>query len=348
MTSLPFEYSSGPRTAQIAIVGDVWGLEEARTGKPFMGTSGQELTRLLREAGIARHDCFLTNVFALQPVANNIEYLCGKKSAVGENYTFPAVKTGNYILPEYLPEVFRLKSELEEVRPNITIALGNIACWALLQSSGIMTLRGVVNTCTLVPGLKVLPTYHPSTLFKDWAKRVIVLADLMKAKKEMQFPEIIRPEREFLINPTLDEISNWIKTHGESATSLAIDIETHLGQIDMIGFSAGVKNAMVIPFFCKQTLENFWQTLEEEVRARQFVQHLLALPCPKIFQNGLYDMQYLAREEFYVRNPREDTMLLQHALFPEMPKGLGFLGSIHTNEAAWKLLNKGKLLKKDA
>jgi hypothetical protein len=31
-------------------------------------------------------------------------------------------------------------------------------------------------------------------------------------------------------------------------------------------------------------------------------------------------------------------MLLHHALQPESEKGLGFLGSVYTNEASWKLM----------
>lgn len=32
-----------------------------------------------------------------------------------------------------------------------------------------------------------------------------------------------------------------------------------------------------------------------------------------------------------------DTMLLHHALQPESPKGLAYLGSVYTNESSWKL-----------
>jgi hypothetical protein len=38
----------------------------------------------------------------------------------------------------------------------------------------------------------------------------------------------------------------------------------------------------------------------------------------------------------------DDTMLLHHALYPEMQKDLGFLGSIYTNEASWKINHKKK------
>jgi hypothetical protein len=33
-------------------------------------------------------------------------------------------------------------------------------------------------------------------------------------------------------------------------------------------------------------------------------------------------------------------MLLHHAIHPEMRKGLGFLGSIYTDEPSWKLMRK--------
>jgi hypothetical protein len=36
-------------------------------------------------------------------------------------------------------------------------------------------------------------------------------------------------------------------------------------------------------------------------------------------------------------------MLLHHALQPESPKGLDFLGSVYTEEASWKLMRpRGK------
>ena len=33
-------------------------------------------------------------------------------------------------------------------------------------------------------------------------------------------------------------------------------------------------------------------------------------------------------------------MLVHHALYPELNKGLGFLGSIYMNEPAWKHLRR--------
>ena len=38
-----------------------------------------------------------------------------------------------------------------------------------------------------------------------------------------------------------------------------------------------------------------------------------------------------------MRNATHDTMLLHHALQPKSPKGLDYLGSVYTDESAWKL-----------
>lgn len=345
----PFAHTSGPKDAKIAIVGEAFGEQEALIGKPFQGYSGQELTRMLTEAGLARRECFLTSVFAFRPPNNDVSGLCGKKADVGgEGYALPHLgKIGNYVLPEYLGELERLKNELEEVRPNIIIALGGTACWALLHTNGIGSLRGTVATGTLVQS-KVLPTYHPSAVLRNWAWRPIAIADLMKAKRESAFPDIRRPSRKILVNPTIAECYDWIARHLRNET--ACDIETKYGMIEMIGFSADRSNAMVIPFWDRAKGGNYWSSPALEKDARNIVKSILENPqIVKIFQNGLYDLQYLFKEGFRPKNCSEDTMLLHHALYPELQKGLGFLGSIYTQEPAWKMMRGKKIteMKKD-
>ena len=61
---------------------------------------------------------------------------------------------------------------------------------------------------------------------------------------------------------------------------------------------------------------------------------------PKLFQNGMYDLQYLLKMGLRPKALAEDTMLMHHSMFPELQKGLGFLGSIYTNESSWKLMRR--------
>lgn len=354
----PFERSSGPRSATIAFVGEAFGEQEDIAKLPFMGSSGQELRRMCKEANIDFNSTFRTNVFNFRPPSNNLEFLCGSKLEVGgKAYQAPALKQGKYIHPQYLGEVERLKAELAQVRPNLIIALGATACWALLGSGRIGAIRGTVNTasCGTDKGtklgiveadwqgadvnIKCLPTYHPSAVLRNWAYRPIVIADLLKAERESKFAEIRRPQRFVLVDPTLAEIDDWTERWARNAPILSIDIETKRQQITMIGFAPSRSQALVIPFMDK-SYNRFWPDLHSEVAAWRGVQTLLSLPVPKVWQNGLYDLQYILRMGLTVAATREDTMLLHHSLYPEMQKGLGFMGSIYTAEPAWKLMRR--------
>lgn len=340
-TKPPFQCSAGPQDAKIVIVGECFGKEEALLEKPFMGHSGQELTKLLKEAGIARRDCLLTNALNLRPPMNKdgkfvIENLCGGKKEVGEGYSVPPLSHGKYLRPEYLPELDRLREEILAHPRNLIIALGNTACWALLGAGGIQSRRGVVANSTLCPGIKVIPSYHPAAVLRTWAWRPILLADLLKAKRESESPEIVRPKRWLLVDPTLAEIECWIEDHAQHCSSMAVDIETRNGQITDIGFASSPSQAISIPFV-RNFKDSAWATPEEELLAWNLVERLLMLPCEKVFQNGLYDLQYIYKLGLRVCNAGEDTMLLHHVLYPELNKGLAFLGSIYTLESAWKL-----------
>ena len=58
---------TGPAPAKVMIVGEAPGDQEVRESAPFVGASGQELSRMLMEAGIHRSQCFVTNVIRIKP-----------------------------------------------------------------------------------------------------------------------------------------------------------------------------------------------------------------------------------------------------------------------------------------
>jgi uracil-DNA glycosylase len=134
----------------IVIVGEAWGEAEERARTPFVGAAGYELTRMLEEAGIRRADCFLTNVFNLRPgPKNDIETLCC--NATGDRLQgWPALRAGKYIRAEYGSELERLYHEIGGVNPNLVIALGNTASWAVLRNAGISKIRGAVASSGII------------------------------------------------------------------------------------------------------------------------------------------------------------------------------------------------------
>src|SRR5213595_623960 len=232
---------------KIALVGEAWGEAEERERAPFVGPTGWELNKMLREAGIVRADCFLTNVFNFRPPNNKIEALCGHKSFGIPGY--PAIVKGKYVDKSYARELKRLGDELIEVNPNVVVALGNTATWALLGKTYISKLRGAVQTSThTISGFKVLPTYHPAAIFRQWVLRPVTVLDLMKAKRESEYPEIMKPEREIWIEPTLEDIYEFDQRYINKSERLAVDIETAGSHITCIGFAPSHSISLVIPF----------------------------------------------------------------------------------------------------
>lgn len=322
---------------KMALLGEAWGKEEAAQGRPFVGSSGYILDTMLRQIGIARNECLVTNVFNLQPEPrNDVANLCGPKAN-----GIPGLPSlgGKYVRLEYAPELARLRRELAEAQPNVVVALGATAAWALLGSSGIRGIRGAPAWST-THSVKVLPTYHPAAVMRDWSLRPIVLADLEKAKREQEYPEVLRPERFIHVQPTLGDLVSFEQEFIAPSRSLSIDIETKGDQITCIGFAPSISRCLVVPFYDPSHADgNYWRTPIEELRAWQFVKRWCSLPKRIVFQNGMYDMHFLWRRYgIAVPSATDDTMLLHHALQPEMQKGLGFLGSIYTDEAAWKFM----------
>lgn len=388
----PFAATAGPKDAKILIVGEAWGESEAQVHKPFVGESGKELWRMLGEAWpdlapeshaaaselhkygalawVQKRERWLesaklayTNVLALQPPNNKLDALCVSKKeaeALQAGYNWPSLSQGKYLLPEYLLELDRLDAEIDAMRPNLIICAGNAACWAILRETNIGAIRGTIRQSRMIAGrqYKVLPTYHPAAIMRQWSWRVEVIADFIKARLEAETPDITRPSRQCLITPTLAEVEAWTNaTLANPPPLVACDTETSRGQITMIGFARAIDDALLIPFVnqwpdAKLMLSrglagvnspfNYWPEPWQEERAIEMAEAILASDIVKVFQNGMYDFQYLMKLGIKMRNCHEDTMLLHHSILPEMRKGLGYLGAAYTREPAWKLMRLQK------
>lgn len=343
----------------IAIVGEAWGQEEERQRTPFVGGSGYELTKMLEAAGIHRSEVHLTNVFQLHPPGNDLSALCGPKETAVRG--FPKLLrgrtkehmhyTGDYVRWDFNHELVRLEDELQDVAPNVVVPVGNTALWALTGKTAISRLRGTTLLSThCAPGLKVLPTYHPAAIIRQWSLRPVAIMDFKKAKREQDYPEIRRPKREVWIEPDIGDIDEFFKRYVEGAELLAVDIETAGRDITCIGFAPSKTRGIVIPFVDpRRDRGNYWPTRNLEREVWGYIRRVLENPRPnKIFQNGLYDINFLYRSHgIKVAGATEDTMLLHYSLQPESLKGLGFLGSVYCDEGNWKDMRKRKTTKRD-
>lgn len=331
---------------QVVIVGEAWGEREELAGKPFVGPAGHLLDAFLNAAGIVRRDLYLTNVFNLRPPGNRIPALCGPKAEGIPD--MPAIDTGKYVRVEYADELNRLYREIKALNPNVVVALGGTACWALLKDRRIKRLRG--SPTIGVTGHKVLPTYHPAAVLREMKLRPIVFSDFGKIVRESAYPEIRRPKREFWLEPTLADLAAF-EPFIRRAKKLSVDIETWNRQITCIGFAPDESRAIVIPFIWHgRPAGNYWPTLSDELFAWHYVKKWLNFGIPLVGQNFHYDLNYLWTKYGIAPHGAEvhDTMLLHHAMQPEMEKSLAFLSSIYTTEPQHKFMRTDiKTLKKE-
>lgn len=328
----------------IAFVGEAPGAEEEKRGEPFVGTAGRLLDVCAARAGIYRKNCMLTNVFNVRPPGNDLNFFCAKKAEVGgKEYTLPPLGPGLYVKPEYLFHLERLKKELQAFKPNLVVALGNTPLWALCRVTGIGKYRGSVMESTLVPGQKVLSTWHPAGVLRAYDNKVILITDLIKAEGMSHYPEIRREKRRIWIYPDIEDLHTWERRFAIPGGLLSVDIETKGRRfIACVGYSFDRLNAIVCPFWDSLRPGNsYWRTLDEEMWAWEWNKHMLEnFPCKKLGQNfAAFDAwMLLADKGIFPRWMAHDTMLEQHAQQPEMEKGLGFLTSVFCDEPAYKQL----------
>jgi len=356
--------------ADVMLLGEAWGRHEDILKRAFVGTSGVELLRMLHEAKLisftsadynhirawyqtenpsyvdfiwdSHPELYRTNVFNVHPPGNDLAAICVDRYSAIPGW--PALVKGKYAPAELASELHRLAKEINSVEPNLIICLGNTALWALTGRTGISELRGSTRTSThLVSGIKLLPTYHPAAVGRQYNLRPVVIADLIKANRERKFPEVRRPHREVWIEPTLEDLEEFYERYIIPAGRVSVDIETSGRLITCIGFAPRPDLALVVPFFDPRRKDrSYWPHAGAERGAWSWVSEVLRNPdIKKVLQNGAYDITFLLRSNNITTFGAEhDTMLLHHALYPEMLKGLGFLGSLYTDEGSWKEMRK--------
>lgn len=332
----------------LAFVDEAPGDTEICLGKALVGPQGQEFNRMLRLAGIDRAQCLITHLSDTQFPGDDVRSICTKEPEDAQCLRAPS---GGWLPVAFMQQLDRLRAELEAAQPAVIVSMGSLALWVFTGVSNITDMRGAVSRATaIVSGTKILPTFRPGYVLRQYKMRGTVIADLRKAMAEAQRPAAVtkQSKRELWIAPSITEIRNFRDTYLRPSPLISVDIETAKGQITCVGFGASANRAISVPFVdYRVPSRSYWETLEEEMEAWKLVQEILALPNPKLFQNGPYDTFYFVRYGLHVVNWCEDTRLLHHALYPELPKSLAYMGSVYTHESPWKRMGASLRSKRD-
>lgn len=319
----------GNLDSKIAIVGDFSSGYDLNAKKPFSGPAGQVLENCLHAVGLIRSDLYYTNVIKCKALYKEKFFLEGKTKFTEEGIKY----------------VKLLQAEMSEVRANVILAAGPAAFAALCSIGNLSTYRGYIFPSTSLPGRKVIPIYHPAAAIRGMhIYQRLIIADLKKATVEQHFPEIRRPERQLVYNhPTITSALEWLDYYADQSI-VGFDIEVLNYEVCCISFSSSPELACVIP------LSHLW-TLEEELQLWRGIQKVLGNPNSiKVVQNGMFDIPFLlTRCGVQVRGEIHDTMVAHSVMFPELQKGLGFLGSIYCGaQEYWKDTVKFKNIKDES
>ncbi len=321
------------QTARLVLVGEQPGMIEARMLKPFVGPAGRELNEDLNIVGIARADCYITNVVKDydHPLEHYIRYNANRS---GERIS---------VTQEFNDYVEQLYDELADYHGPI-IALGNVAMYALTGKWGITKWRGSRVASTLLPGRVVYPTFHPATVIppkNQFLNKVLIQFDLKKAKAEID-GEYIPTQRELLTSPTYPQVMEFLKECYEKGLEDEIidyDIEIlsfkEQKEVSCISFSVPreVHTAMSIPLFDGKD----YFTPEQETDIWLAIATILEDPrIQKRGQNIIFDTHFLLRKYGIKGRNFHDTMIAQRTLMPEFPMGLDFITSLWTDHPYYK------------
>jgi len=159
-------FGSGNKEADVLLLGEAPGANEAKQGIPFCGMSGKILNELLGSVGLSREDIFITNTVLCRPPENRNP----KKEEI-----------------ENCRE--RLDKLIEVMQPKVIVTIGNFATERIIGKTGIKTIHGQL---FVFKNIKVVPVVHPASylysgrnpeLFEQMKNDFKTIAELVNSKK---------------------------------------------------------------------------------------------------------------------------------------------------------------------
>jgi uracil-DNA glycosylase len=334
--SSPWE--DGNPEAKICILTDAPGRSEVRLRKPLVGPSGQLFDDCLHRAKMVRRECYIVSVFP-----DTIKKDKSGKTAYDRNGDI--LWTAKNGLSEKGQEIAANSlKRVSDSSANVVVPLGNIALSCVFGDDRIMKWRGSILEGTEIIGQKkVVPTVDPTACLRgQYLWRHLLISDLDKARQESKTEELNLLERDLIVGPGFSDVVSFLK-ECLKAPEVGFDIECTNHQVHCFSFATTPTRCMSVPIV-KANGSDYW-SLEQEEEIWLLVARILGDPTiAKVMQNGIFDTGFMLQQmNIHTRGPLYDTMVLHHIMFPDFPKGLDFLCSMHTREPYYK--DEGKMWK---
>ena len=164
-------FGHGNSNAEVCVIGEGPGEEEAERGRPFLGLSGQLLDKILAGVNIKREECYFTNTVVCRTSKDN---------------RTPSTSEVHNCYP-------RLLEELSILKPKVCLLVGSSALRCIFGNEyRISDSHGKWLTTLGEPCYFYYPIYHPayilhsSTHEEAKAKKEEVWKDIIKFKTDLE------------------------------------------------------------------------------------------------------------------------------------------------------------------
>lgn len=317
----------GPRKAEVMVIGEAPGRNEEREGIPFIGKAGELLRKALVANGFEPDDLFITNAVACRPPDNKTP-------------TKAQIRSCKYWLD----------MQLQHVKPDFVLLLGNSALQAVTGKPGITARRGRPFESE---GVLYVPALHPAailrdmTLFQQFDDDIALLRTIVDRgeipREESLNYTLVRNEADF--QKLLDALEGvvsfdiettclypWQKSIQKSVKGVDTEIPAP-AKITMIGFGTA-SGEFSIPMhmddspWSEEALDELVQRIDEKLQDVYLVAH-----------NGKFDFLWML-VHYGVRwyeLMEFDTMLAHYILDENSRHGLKLLAQKYCGAPDWDI-----------
>jgi len=160
----------GVLEAEVMLVGEAPGKEEAEQGRPFVGSAGKILDEVLNKIGLEREKIYITNLVNDRPPGNRAP----NKEEIELYSSF-------------------LMRQIQTIKPKIIVTLGRVSTdfilkeYNLSQETGSMAkLHGKIFTINNLLGkIFIIPMYHPAAVLYQPSIKHILEDDMQTLKEKL-------------------------------------------------------------------------------------------------------------------------------------------------------------------
>lgn len=153
-------FGEGNPKARLVFVGEGPGRDEDMQGRPFVGRSGQLLTKIIQAMGLKREDVYICNVVKCRPPNNRTPEQSEMDTC--EQFLFKQIRF---------------------IKPQIIVCLGATAAKSVLKTKDSLgSLRGKFH---MYSGSKLMVTYHPAALLRNPHFKKPAWEDMQVVMKEL-------------------------------------------------------------------------------------------------------------------------------------------------------------------